>query len=311
MARVASPSYFGFLNINKPAGITAHDVVAIVRKTLGCKQVGHGGTLDPMATGVLPVAVGKATRLLRFLPSDKTYLAEIRFGLTTDTDDITGTVISSSNELPSQDAIVAAANDFRGEIRQLPPMYSAVHVGGKRLYELARQGKAPDTVPEREVTVHKLEILSYEPPNLNVRIACSAGTYIRSIARDLGQQLSCGGCLSSLVREQAGLFSLDDAVSLDVLKEKAAVGETRPLFSVPQNVLPLEKFEIDSSQAQHLIQGRAIDVPVFPNSGAQDYVLALKSGKLVAVCRVVAENSSSFVKMQPEVVLADDTNTND
>jgi tRNA pseudouridine55 synthase len=298
-------TYFGFLNIAKPAGITAHDVVGIVRKTLRIKQVGHGGTLDPAATGVLPVAVGKATRLLRFLPGEKTYLAEIKLGLSTTTDDTTGETIAESADLPAPGELTSGLSAFRGELRQVPPMYSAVHVDGRRLYEMARKGEAPDTVPEREVVVHALDLLSYEPPVVTVRIKCSAGTYIRSIARDLGANLGCGGCLQSLVREQAGPFKLSAAVTLDELKRHAADSSLEQVILPPEKILDLDSYNVDEKQALQLQRGQALDLPAAGESDERQHVLALLQGNLIAVCKRTPDGAGSLVKIQPEVVLAD------
>ena len=209
---------FGFINVHKPIGITSHDVVNKIRRLVGVKQVGHGGTLDPLAEGVLPVAVGSACRLLRFLPQDKTYVAEILLGQQTTTDDIEGDVIRSADASSiSTQAIKEALSKFKGEIDQVPPFFSAIHVDGKRLYELARAGNTAVEIKPRKVTIYKLEILRIALPVVQVRVACSSGTYIRSIARDLGDNLGCGGCLHSLVREQAGLFWLDKSLTLEAI----------------------------------------------------------------------------------------------
>jgi len=300
------PTYFGFLNVAKPSGITAHDVVAIVRKTLRMKQVGHGGTLDPAATGVLPVAVGKATRLLRFLAGDKTYLAEIQLGLTTTTDDTTGEPIAESNAIPNAAQVELQLDAFRGALRQVPPMYSAVHVDGRRLYEMARKGEAPDSVPERHVVVLSLELLSYQPPLVTVRIHCSAGTYIRSIARDLGAKLGCGGCLKSLVREQAGPFKLSNSVALDELKRRAEdVSLLREVLVSPQSILELDSYNINEGQALQLQRGQPLAVPADEKTGESEHILALLEGNLIAVCKRMPEGGGSLVKIQPEVVLTD------
>ncbi len=308
MGRSVKTDLCGFLNIAKPAGVTAHDVVAALRKIIGTTQVGHGGTLDPMATGVLPIAIGKATRLLRFLPSDKTYLAEIKLGLQTTTDDITGDTISQSSAYPDEATVREALMRFSGPITQLPPLYSAVHVGGKRLYELARQGLTPDTVPERRVIVHSLELLAYEPPLITARIACSAGTYIRSIARDLGQNLGCGGCLSALSREQAGPFHLTNALSIDELRVAKESQQLEQVLVKPESILPLHTYQIDELQAQRLMKGQALSLQNADHHQEPTFVLAIHNSRLIAVCLCSTASSDHFVKMQPEVVLADGPN---
>ncbi|MEO1006810.1 MAG: tRNA pseudouridine(55) synthase TruB, partial [Cyanobacteria bacterium J06638_38] len=180
---------FGFINLNKPVDFTSHDCVAKLRKLLNTKKIGHGGTLDPAATGVLPIAVGKATRLLQFLPTPKAYRARIRLGVTTTTDDLEGDVIHSIPQVKlAKDQVLDSLNSFLGIIEQVPPIYSAIKKNGKKLYELARKGEKV-TVEPRTVTISKIELLNiYETEfyELEVEIHCSAGTYIRAIARDLG-----------------------------------------------------------------------------------------------------------------------------
>jgi tRNA pseudouridine55 synthase len=210
----------GFISINKPKQITAHDCVSKLRKLLKQKKIGHGGTLDPMATGVLPIAIGNATRLLRFLPEDKAYIAKIRFGIVTNTDDITGEII---NQAPcpnlTLEAIAKLLPLFLGEIMQRPPAFSAIQVNGKRLYDLARRGELTESdIPIRSVKVQKIQVLDWtdgDYPELDVAIACGTGTYIRSIARDLGEKLGCGATLSALVRTSSNGFDLQSSLTFD------------------------------------------------------------------------------------------------
>lgn len=209
------------MNLNKPFGWTSHDCVAKVRKLLRLKRVGHAGTLDPAATGVLPIALGKATRLLQYLPSDKAYNATIRFGTQTTTDDLQGEVIASRAcpELKLED-IKDLLPQFLGKINQIPPSYSAIQIDGKRLYDLARQGIAVEA-PVRTVEIFSIEVLDWRPgefPELEVAIACGAGTYIRSIARDLGAALDVGGTLAALQRTVSSGFDLANSVSIDALE---------------------------------------------------------------------------------------------
>lgn len=210
----------GFLNLNKPLGWTSHDCVAKLRGLLKTKKVGHGGTLDPKATGVLPLAIGRATRLLQYLPDDKAYRATVRFGITTTTDDLEGEVISQA-KVPqlSLAQIEAILPQFIGKIEQIPPQYSAIQIGGKRLYDLARAGVAVD-VPSREVQVSSLEVLHWQPgevPEVTLAIACGSGTYIRAIARDLGAVLGCGATLVQLERTESSGFHLRDSRTLEEL----------------------------------------------------------------------------------------------
>ncbi len=212
----------GFLALDKPAGPSSHSCVAQVRRAYGLKRVGHGGTLDPAVTGVLPMALGPATRLLPYLPGEKGYRATIQLGIRTSTDDLQGTVLSRQTPpttlLASE--LEAALDPFRGPIQQCPPAFSAVHVQGQRAYALAREGQAVVLAP-RPVTLHQLELRSWDPESgqLELEIFCSAGTYIRSLARDLGEALGCGGALASLRRTHALGFGLRDCVRLDDLSD--------------------------------------------------------------------------------------------
>ena len=207
---------FGFVVIDKPAGLTSHNCVSRLRRCFGLKRVGHGGTLDPAVTGVLPIALGPATRLLPYLPGEKTYRGSIQLGQTTSTDDLDGEPLTTrswpkltTNQL---DEALAA---FRGAIAQQPPQVSAVHVEGMRAHERVRRGESMD-LPPRPVTIHRLQLLDWNPETgrLELEVHCSAGTYIRSLARDLGTQLGCGGCLAGLRRIQALGFPIDQAVPL-------------------------------------------------------------------------------------------------
>jgi tRNA pseudouridine55 synthase len=210
----------GFLVLDKPAGLSSHSCVSRVRRAYGLKRVGHGGTLDPAVTGVLPIALGPATRLLPYLEGDKTYRGVVQLGQRTDTDDLEGIVLEQ-RPLPllTPTLLDAALNRFRGPIQQRPPAVSAVHVNGQRAYALARQGHALE-LPPRPVVIHRLDLLAWHPERgqLELEVHCSAGTYIRSLARDLGEQLGCGGCLAQLRRIGALGFRLEQSVSLESLE---------------------------------------------------------------------------------------------
>ena len=222
----------GVLVIDKPAGPTSHDVVAAARRALGEPRIGHTGTLDPMATGVLPLACGRATRLVQFLASaDKEYEARIRIGLATDTYDVTGREVARSADRPPREAVAEALRSFEGETLQFPPPYSAKKVGGRRAYDLAR-GDRPVQPPAVPVTVRALALLSYEEGVAAVRITCSAGFYVRSLAHDMGAALGTGACLEALRRTRSGDFDLARAVSLDLLARDAE--------SARRSVIPLE-----------------------------------------------------------------------
>lgn len=205
----------GILVVDKPDGWTSHDVVAKLRRALGERRVGHGGTLDPMATGVLPVFVGRATRAAEFAAGgDKEYIATLRLGVITDTQDTTGTVLETRPVSVTDAALAGCLARFLGDIRQIPPMYSAIKQDGKRLYELARAGKEVERAP-RPVTIHGLEVLSRAGDEVSLRVACSKGTYVRTLCHDIGQALGCGGAMAALRRTRAAGFTQEQAVALE------------------------------------------------------------------------------------------------
>jgi tRNA pseudouridine55 synthase len=294
----------GFINVSKPAKMTSHDVVAKLRKMTGLKQVGHAGTLDPAATGVLPIALGSACRLLRYLTNDKIYVAEILLGTCTTTDDLEGSVLS---QLPVEDAIADSLADalsgFVGTQMQKPPTFSAVHHDGKRLYELARTGNAPVDVKARQVTVESIELLTVNLPVIQVRIKCSGGTYIRAIARDLGEKLGLGACLKSLIREQSGPFSLSESCSLEFLASLAVNDKLIEAIIAPQKVLDLGIVDVDRDMAKLVAMGQYL--PIIPLS--TESTREIKDDKLclvtfeqsfLALCSVTEDG-----RLHPEVVV--------
>lgn len=209
----------GILIIDKPAGWTSMDVCAKVRGIFHEKRVGHGGTLDPMATGVLPVFVGRATRGVEFFEhAEKTYETELLLGVATDTEDTTGTVLFRREVSVTPEQLTAVLERFRGEIMQIPPMYSALKVNGQKLCDLARKGRQVERQP-RPVTIHELTLLSREGDTLRLRVRCSKGTYIRTLCADIGEALGCGGCMQALRRTQAGEYTIAEAVPLQQLLE--------------------------------------------------------------------------------------------
>jgi tRNA pseudouridine55 synthase len=230
------PGLDGILVIAKPAGPTSHDVVALVRRLAATKRVGHGGTLDPFASGVLPVFLGHGTRVVEYHSGDrKGYRATVCFGASSSTDDLEGELVPSSGPAPTRDAVDAALAGFRGAISQRPPAFSAIKVGGRRAYAMARAGETV-VLAEREVTIHELTMLEWdgsdpERPIAILDVLCSAGTYIRALARDIGETLGTAAYLGSLVRTASGPFVLDDAVELDAVRDAAAGG--------PEGLLPL------------------------------------------------------------------------
>ena len=214
----------GIINIYKEQGFTSFDVVAKLRGITHVRKIGHTGTLDPDAEGVLPVCIGNATALCDML-TDKTkeYETVMRLGITTDTQDITGTVVEEKDVNLSEADVISCKDKFTGDIEQIPPMYSAIKVDGKKLYELARQGKTIERRP-RPVTIHSIEILSTDLPRVRMRISCSKGTYIRTLCHDMGEALGCGACMESLLRTRSGQFRIEDAVKLSTVQEWADEG---------------------------------------------------------------------------------------
>jgi tRNA pseudouridine55 synthase len=247
----------GILNVDKPAGWTSFDVVGFVRKRSGVRRVGHAGTLDPAATGVLPVLLGPATRLTEYLvDATKTYVATIELGVETDTYDAEGEVIARNASGVSRGAIEAALAQFRGEIEQVPPAYSAIKRQGVPLYKLARRGEAVDLLPRR-VVVQQLDINSYSPPLIELEIECSKGFYVRSLAHDLGAALGVGGSLTGLVRTRVGTFAISDAVDIETLTATFEAGTWQELLYAPDEVLLGWRAAIVGADNQRrLIQGQ-------------------------------------------------------
>ena len=214
----------GIILVDKPCGWTSHDVVGKLRGILRERRIGHSGTLDPMATGLLVVFAGRATRAVEFAEADsKEYIAGLRLGVSTDTQDTTGNVLNTCEALPSKDELIAAANGFLGEISQIPPMYSAIKINGKKLYELARRGEIVERSP-RKVTISKLELVGEDKSDYILDIHCSKGTYIRTLCSDIGDKLGCGGCMSSLRRVKAGVFSITQAHTMEQIQAAADLG---------------------------------------------------------------------------------------
>ena len=207
----------GIVIVDKPSGWTSQDVTAKLRGVFQTRRIGHGGTLDPMATGVLPVFVGRATRGVEFFEhAEKTYEAVLRLGVTTDTEDMTGTVLSQQSVQLSQEEFLEILPRFRGEILQTPPMYSALKVNGQKLYDLARKGVTVERKP-RPVTIHELTCLDFNGETARLRVRCSKGTYIRTLCKDIGEALGCGGCMESLRRTAAGEYTEERSVALQTL----------------------------------------------------------------------------------------------
>ena len=278
----------GFLNVCKPRDFTSHDVVAVTRRLLGTRRIGHAGTLDPAAEGVLPLCIGRATRLAeRVSGADKGYYAEIVVGMRTQTDDAEGDVIDTvPGPVIGRDALEAALERQRGPLLQRPPAFSAIKVAGRRAYQLARRGDDVQLQP-RPVTIHRLTLHRWEPPRLVLTIACSKGTYVRAIARDLGEALGCGAHLARLVRLWVGDFRLADAVSLDEIDEAARSGRLGSVLAPPDRALGgLPAAIVRAERSADLEQGRAW--PLGPSDAADGTLARIydPSGALLGLASV-------------------------
>ncbi len=254
---------FGFLNINKPKGITSHDVIAKLRKVIKIKQIGHSGTLDPLAQGVLPVAVGKATRLLEYLSDEKAYIVTLEFGKISDTYDTEGNIEFFSDNKVTADCVLKCLPNFSGNIVQIPPAFSAVHYNGKRLYELAREGIFPEDIPKREVFVESIKMLDFNDVNQTciIEIYCSKGTYIRSIVHDLGQMLNVGAVMTDLVRIKSSNFVLDTATELAKLN---TAQDVQAILINPLEVLSYNRVNLSEEEYSKVKNGNPLPNPNYP-----------------------------------------------
>ena len=248
----------GIVIIDKPTGWTSQDVVSKLRGVLHTKRIGHGGTLDPMATGVLPVFVGRATRGVEFFEhAEKTYEAVVRLGVTTDTEDITGDILKTCEVEISEAEFLGILENFRGEIQQIPPMYSAIKINGQKLCDLARKGKEVERKP-RPITIHELTLLDMGENTLRLRVRCSKGTYIRTLCKDIGQALGCGGCMAELRRVSAGAYTIADAVPLQTLIQAEQPEQyLAPVDSMFQNY---EKVVLTQNQEKRCRNGNSFSV---------------------------------------------------
>lgn len=248
--------YDGIINVYKEKGFTSHDVVARMRGILGQKKVGHTGTLDPQAEGVLPVCAGKGTRLCDMLTDrDKTYRAVLLLGTVTDTQDTSGTVLETRDTgFLTEEAVREAIQSFTGDYLQIPPMYSALKVNGKKLYELARQGMEVERAA-RPVKILEIRIESMNLPEVVMTVSCSKGTYIRTLCHDIGRKLGCGGCMKALVRTRVGIFSIENSITLDMLEKLKAEGRlSEAVIPVTEMFSGLRKIRSDNGTLDRLLQ---------------------------------------------------------
>lgn len=272
---------FGFLNVDKPSGITSHKVISILRKITGIKQIGHAGTLDPLASGVLPVAIGKASKLIDYLDEDKEYIAGIYLGKVSDTYDIQGKVESTFFRKISLEEIGEALSSLTGKIWQIPPAFSAVHYNGKRLYELARKGKIPDDIPKREVKIYKNEILSfdYEKQTLYLDIACSKGTYIRSIVNDLGVLLGSGAVMYELKRIKSSGLSIENAIDIS---ENESEDFIKSHLINPIDIINIDTYELNDEESDKLKNGNKFK----DRKKKQGNILLVRENKIMAIAEI-------------------------
>ena len=242
----------GIVIVDKPEGWTSQDVAARLRRVFNTRRIGHGGTLDPMATGVLPVFVGRATRGVEFFEhAEKTYEATLRLGLTTDTEDTSGTVLEEKPVTLTEVDLLAVLPQFRGQILQVPPMYSALKVNGQKLYELARKGKEVERQP-RPITIHELELLDFSGKTARLRVRCSKGTYIRTLCKDIGEALGCGGCMAALRRVSAGEYTIEESVPLQrLLETETPEAFLRPVDSMFRNFPAVELTEKQEARCRN------------------------------------------------------------
>ena len=298
----------GILVVAKPVGPTSHDVVGLIRRLSATKRVGHGGTLDPFAGGVLPVFIGRATRFVEYHLGDrKRYRATVCFGASSTTDDLEGALTRAPGPAPTRDSGEAALDRFRGEIQQRPPAYSAIKVAGRRAYAMARAGEAVELAP-RAVTIHSIAVLSWDEstpdePVAVVDVECSAGTYVRSLARDLGEAVGSAAYLGALTRTASGPFRLEDAIDLDAIRALAADGPE----ALGQRLLPIDAglelatIEVPAGSIGAIGRGQPIGVPPGTGPIAADTPIRLvdSAGRVVAIARLVG------TKLAPDKVLVD------
>lgn len=269
----------GFINLNKPAGMTSHDAVNIVRKIFGTKKVGHAGTLDPAAVGILPIAVGQATKFIEYISDfDKTYRAEILFGISTNTGDLEGEILSREEniQLPNIDALKTILARFTGQIEQTPPKHSAIKINGRKAYDLARKNIEFE-IPRRLVTINKIEILNLTENILTLEVDCSKGTYIRSLAVDIGESLKIPATLKFLQRVRVGNFNLNDSATVDDLKTE---GE-KFLMPIDSCLSHFRKFELPSRRIKAFCNGLPTNI-----SAADELVRVYAAGKFLGVGKI-------------------------
>lgn len=283
----------GVVVVNKPQNWTSHDCVAVVRRVIGVKRVGHTGTLDPMATGVLPVCVGTAARINEYLDYDtKTYDCVMKLGIITDTLDIWGEVLEERPVPDMEEAVIAETiMGFTGEISQIPPKYSALKVAGKKLYEYARAGQEVEIKP-RKINIKHISVnnIDLENKEISFTVECSKGTYIRSLCADIGEKLGCGACMSGLVRTKTGVFTLDDAVDIEAVKKMSREELVSKLFPTDYPLVQFGKVELSAKRAKDFVNGKKIpirDLAIVRESSRDDFYNVYFNDIFLGVAKLV------------------------
>ncbi len=291
----------GILNVYKPKGMTSHDVVSFVRRNLHMKRIGHTGTLDPMAEGVLPILIGKATKLSDMIMADeKRYLARVRLGIVTDTDDVTGATLKTNEVLVTEAELLKVVASFVGEIEQIPPMYSAIKVNGQKLYQLARKGAVVERKP-RKIHIFSAEASNFDGTSFDLSVHCSKGTYIRALCRDIGEKLGTGAAMESLIRTQSGMFSLENAHTFEEIEQAAAGGEVETLFiSVDDALSNVTALTVDDEIAAKIKNGiRLRPGQLQISSFCEGELFRIYNGDaLLAILKVISDENTHVLAIE-------------
>lgn len=272
----------GIINILKPPGMTSHDIINVLRKMLGIKKIGHGGTLDPMAAGVLPIFIAKGTKVAEYYQSDdKEYIAEMTLGIVTDTGDITGNIIENNSVNVKISQLQDVLEEFKGKIQQIPPMYSAIHYKGKKLYELARKGISVTREP-RTVEIKSLKMLYFQENKVFLRVTCSKGTYIRTLCEDIGKKLKCGACLSCLVRTRSGMFYINNSYTLEEVEYILKNDDfEKILLPLDYGLTSLPKIDLCESDLRLFSKGKVFNIKC--NSPDESLIGVYYNNKIIGI----------------------------
>lgn len=294
----------GILNVNKEKGISSARVVSLVRRALDIKKVGHTGTLDLEASGVLPIVVGKATRVSDYMMTkDKVYETELILGAKTDTLDAAGKIIANSQKVIDKDQFLETMNTFKGEIEQIPPMYSALKVNGKKLYDLAREGIEIER-KRRRVNIYDIDLLDFDFPRAKIRVTCSKGTYIRTLVDDIGEKLSTFAYVDNLVRARVGEFNIKDAIKSEDILEISREDLLKKLYPIDTALKNFEKIVLDKSYLEKLINGQVVEVE--KNYGK--IIRVYCEDEFLGLGNSYRENNKNFLKMEKVFYEREDKN---